>query len=71
MHLAPPIPANRIDAERLGRAANDWSLPDDPPEAVALIQARGSERAHWRIYRVWRELVSRRLSAIAEELAKC
>ena len=62
---------HRLKAERLGRAANDWSLPDDPAEAVAQIQARGSERAHWHIHRVWQENTRSRLSAIAQELAPC
>jgi hypothetical protein len=61
--------ARRIDAECLGRAANDWALPDDPTEAVAQIQARGSERAHWHIHRVWQEITRRRLSACADHLA--
>ena len=61
--------AHRIDAERLGRAANDWCLPDDPAEAVAQIQARGSERAHWHIHRVWQENTRSRLSACADRLA--
>ena len=60
---------NRIDAERLGRAENDWTLPDDPTEAVAQIQARGSERAHWHIHRVWQEITRRRLSACADQVA--
>ena len=60
--------AHRIDAERLGRAANDWALPDDPDEAVAQIHARGSERAHWHIHRVWQEITRRRLSACADRL---
>lgn len=63
--------ACRLKAERLGRAANDWALPDDPAEAVAQIQARGSERAHWHTHRVWQEITRSRLSAIAEELAPC
>ena len=61
--------ARRIDAERLGRAANDWALPDDPDEAVAQIHARGSERAHWHIHRVWRQNLADRLSAANQELA--
>ena len=61
--------ACRLKAERLGRAASDWSLPDDPAEAVAQIQARGSERAHWHIHRVWQEITRRRLSACADQLA--
>ena len=61
----------RINAERLGRAESDWTLPDDPDEAVAQIHAQGSERAHWQIHRVWQEIVRRRLSAIAQELAPC
>ena len=32
---------HRIEAERLGRAKNDWALPDDPAEAVAQIQGAG------------------------------
>jgi hypothetical protein len=63
--------ARRIDAERLGRAANDWTLPDDPDEAVAQIQARGSERAHWHTHRVWQEITRSRLSAIAGEATPC
>ena len=58
---------HRIDAERLGRAKNDWALPDDPDEAVAQIQARGSERAHWHIHRVWQENVRSRLKYCAAE----
>ena len=61
--------ACRLKAERLGRAASDWSLPDDPAEAVAQIQARGSERAHWHTHRVWQEITRRRLSACADRLA--
>jgi len=60
---------HRIEAERLGRAKNDWALPDDPAEAVAQIQARGSERAHWHIHRVWQENTQRRLSACANRTA--
>ena len=60
--------ANRIDSELRGQG---WTLPDDPPEAVALIQARGSERAHWHIHRVWQEITRSRLSAIAEEATPC
>ena len=60
--------ANRIDSELRGQG---WTLPDDPPEAVALIQARGSERAHWHIHRVWQEITRRRLSAIAAEATPC
>ena len=63
--------ACRLKAERLGRAANDWTLPDDPAEAVAQIHARGSERAHWHIHRVWQEITRSRLSAIAAEAAPC
>ena len=62
---------HRSDAERLGRAKNDWTLPDDPSEAVAQIQAQGSERAHWHIQRVWRQNLADRLSAVAQELARC
>ena len=61
--------ACRLKAERLGRAENDWTLPDDPTEAVAQIHARGSERAHWHIHRVWQEITRRRLSACADQLA--
>ena len=61
----------RIKAEQLGSPTNDWALPDDPAEAVAQIQARGSERAHWHTHRVWQEITRSRLSAIAEELAPC
>lgn len=60
--------ACRLKAERLGRAANDWALPDDPAEAVAQIHARGSERAHWHTHRVWQENTRRRLSARADHL---
>ena len=63
--------ACRVRAERLGSPTNDWALPDDPAEAVAQIQARGSERAHWQIHRVWQENTRSRLSAIAQELAPC
>ena len=63
--------ACRLKAERLGSPKNDWTLPDDPDEAVAQIHAQGSERAHWQIHRVWQEIVRRRLSAIAQELAPC
>lgn len=63
--------ACRVKAERLGSPKNDWTLPDDPADAVAQIQARGSERAHWHVHRVWQEIVRSRLSAIAKELAPC
>lgn len=63
--------ARRIESERLGRAKNDWTLPDDSAEAVARIQARGSERAHWHIHRVWQENTRRRLNAIARGLTRC
>ena len=61
--------ARRIDAERLGRAPSDWALPSDPAEAVAQIQASGSERAHWYIHRVWKELTRSRLSKCADRIA--
>ena len=60
---------HRIDAERLGRAKNDWALPDDPEEAVAQIQAKGSERAHWHIQRVWRQNLADRLRYCADHLS--
>ena len=63
--------ACRLKAERLGSPENDWTLPDDPAEAVFQIQARGSERAHWHIHRVWQEIARSRLSAIAAEAAPC
>lgn len=58
---------HRIEAERLGRAKNDWALPDDPAEAVAQIQARGSERAHWHIHRVWQVNLLSRLRRCADQ----
>ena len=61
--------ACRLKAERLGCPENDWTLPDDPDEAVAQIQARGSERAHWHTHRVWQEITRRRLSACADRLS--
>lgn len=61
--------AHRIDAESLGRAKNDWALPDDPDEAVAQIHARGSERAHWHTQRVWRQNLADRLRYCADQTA--
>ena len=65
--------AARVHLESLGVPAkdgNDWALSDDPPQAVAQLHAKGTERAQWHVHRVWQENTRERLSAIAAEVAQ-
>ena len=58
----------RLKLEGLGveaREGNGWALADDPPQAVAQLHAKGTERAYWHTHRVWQENTRARLSAIA------